>query len=218
MTSELLAVLWDMDGVLVDTGEFHFLAWQETLSGQGVDFSFEKFRKTFGMNNEGLLKVLLGDLYTFHLYQELSKRKENYFRQIIAGRVRMLPGVDPFLREIQADSILQAIGSSAPMENIEAIVEELGIRDYFKTMISAVGMPGKPDPAVYLAAASDLDILPEACLVIEDAVHGVEAARRAGMRCLATTTTNSASELWSAEKVVNSLEGISLNDLRDIFC
>lgn len=217
MTSELRAVLWDLDGVLVDTGEYHFQAWEATLSERGVDFNYEKFRQTFGMNNEGVLKVLLDDQFSIPLYRELSEKKEKLFRAVIARNVRMLPGVDHLLREIHADNILQAIGSSAPMENIESIVGELRIGGYFETMISAVGMPGKPDPAVYLAAASELDIPPGCCLVIEDAVHGVQAAQRAGMRCLAITTTNTASELSSADQVVTSLIGISTSDLRDFF-
>lgn len=216
--SDLRAVLWDLDGVLVDTGDFHFKAWKTTLSNHRIDFSYEKFRQTFGMNNEGMLRIILGEQYTNRQCIELSCKKETLFREIIAGKLSLLPGVEDLLKEIRTDDIPQAIGSSAPMENIEAIVDELQIREYFQSIISAAGMPGKPDPAVYLAAAAELDISPGYCLVIEDAVHGVNAARSAGMRCLAITTTNVASDLSSADRVVNSLNSITLNELREIFC
>lgn len=212
----LRAVLWDMDGVLVDTGEFHFQAWMATLSKYDIPFSRQRFRTTFGMHNEGILRLLLGDSYTHRLYLEISDRKEVNFREAIRGQVKLLPGVLPLLDSIGRTNIPQAICSSAPQANIDVIVAELELGAYFQALLSAVGMPSKPDPAVFLKAAQELDAPPEGCIVIEDAISGVEAARRAGMKCVAVTTTNPASDLQGADLVVDRLDTITVADLIDL--
>lgn len=209
----LRAVLWDMDGVLVDTGEFHFHSWMSTLPEFGIPFSYEKFRITFGMNNEGILRLLLGDRFNQDLYLEISDRKEANFRKTIRGQVQLLPGVLPLLDEVNRANISQAIGSSAPRANIDVILAELKLKSYFQAIISAVRMPSKPDPTVFLTAAQNLDIPPENCIVIEDAVTGVEASRRAGMKCVAVTTTNTVADLQSADLVVDRLDTITVADL-----
>jgi len=206
-------ILWDMDGVLVDTGDFHFESWKATLYDYGIPYDYEKFRTTFGMNNEGITRTLLGDRFTYDLYLEISERKETRFRETIRGKVALLPGVLPLLNVIKAANMPQAIASSAPQANIDVIVAELKLESYFQARVSAVGMPGKPDPAVFLAAARSLKILPINCLVIEDAIPGVEAAHRAGMKCVAVTTTNPAADLLSADLVVDNLDAIAVADL-----
>lgn len=211
--TELKAVIWDMDGVLVDTGEFHYQSWVDTLPQYGIDFSREDFRTTFGMNNEGILRLFLGERFTQDLYMEISEQKEINFRKAIQGKVQLLPGVLPLLEAIKGANILQAIGSSAPHKNIDAIIRELKLAPYFQTLVSAVGMPSKPDPTVFLTAAGKLKTPPGDCLVVEDAIPGVEAARRAGMVCLAVTTTNSAKDLQLADLVVDRLDSLTVLDL-----
>ena len=211
--SQLKAVLWDMDGVIVDTGEFHYRSWQDTLSRQGMEYSRETFRTTFGMNNRGIIEILFGEDVSEGLYHQVSEEKERAFRQLIKGKVKLLPGVQSLLDTIADARIPQAIGSSAPQENIDAIVDSLGLRSYFKELVSAYNLPGKPDPAVFLAIAELLDVRPSQCLVIEDAVAGVKAAQRAGMKCLAVTTTNPPEVLAFADQVVDDLAAIALPDL-----
>jgi beta-phosphoglucomutase len=212
--AELKAVIWDMDGVLVDTGEFHYQSWADTLPDYGIDFSREDFRTTFGMNNEGILRLFLGERFTEDLYVEISDRKESNFRKAIRGKVQLLPGVMPLLEALRDAKILQAIGSSAPYKNIDAIVRELKLAPYFQTLVSAVGIPSKPDPTVFLTAAARLNALPTDCLVVEDAIPGVKAAKRAGMLCLAVTTTNTAEDLQVADLVVERLDSLTVSDLR----
>lgn len=202
-----------MDGVLVDTGDVHFRSWNATLSKYSLPFDYETFRTAFGMNNEGIVRMLLGDQFHEDLYLEISNKKEETFREAIKGELQLLPGVFSLLKDIQELNIPQAIGSSAPQENIDVIVEELDLGSYFQAQVSAFGIPGKPDPAVFLICAQRLNVLPENCLVIEDAISGVEAALHAGMRCVAVTTTNPASDLISADLVVESLETIKVDDL-----
>jgi beta-phosphoglucomutase family hydrolase len=214
--SSLEAVVWDMDGVLVDTGEFHFKAWKTILARYEVAFSRETFTKTFGMNNEGILKSVLGDRYSDELYKIIDRQKEVNFREILHGNVTLLPGVISLLEQVRNASIPQAIASSAPQENIDAVVSELNLQPYFQTAISAANMPGKPDPTVFLTAAQELGVSPSHCIVVEDAIAGVEAARHAGMTCIAVTTTNPAKELQAAYLVVGRLSKLNLQDLQNL--
>jgi beta-phosphoglucomutase len=204
-------VLWDLDGVLVDTGEFHFRAWSRTLSEYDVPFTRESFRATFGMNNAGVLSALLGQTPTPDLLAEISERKERLFRQTIRGRAQPLPGVRVWLERLKAAGARQAVASSAPPENIDALVDELGLRAYFEAIVSGFHLPGKPDPALFLEVARLINVPPERCIVVEDAVAGVEAAKRAGMKCVAVTATNPAHALKAADVVVERLDALPVD-------
>jgi beta-phosphoglucomutase family hydrolase len=204
-------VIWDMDGVLVDTGEFHFQAWSRALSEHGVPFTHELFRTTFGLNNATILTVLLGQTPAPELLAEISDRKEQLFRQAIRGRAQLLPGVQVWLERLEAAGVRQAIASSAPPANIDALVDELDLRTYFDVIVSGSDLPGKPDPALFLKAACLIGVPPERCVVVEDAVAGVEAARRAGMKCIAITTTNPAQALTGADVIVERLDALPLD-------
>lgn len=199
------AVLWDMDGTLADTGELHYLTWKTALKSIDHDLSWEDFKATFGMNNQGILETVLGETPSAELVQRISDLKEGQYRQLLPGRVRLLPGVKDWLDWVRAQHIPQAIASSAPAENIDAFVDELHLRSYFAALVSGFDMPGKPDPGAFLLAAARLGVEPAHCLVIEDSIAGVEAASRAGMRCLAVTTTNPSQALSRADLVVDNL-------------
>jgi beta-phosphoglucomutase len=205
------AVLWDMDGVLVDTGEFHYQSWIEPLSALSISFDRDKFNKTFGMNNAGILTILLGKPPETELLKMVSHRKESRFRDLIRGRLQLLPGVLNWLRSLQEANVPQAIASSGPDENIEAVVNEASIRQYFSALVSSFYMPSKPDPAVFLEAASQLGVEPRQCTVVEDAIAGVMAAKNAGMKCIAVCTTNPRSSLSAADIVVDNLEELTLD-------
>ena len=209
MTQTIKGVLWDMDGVLVDTGEAHFQAWSQTLAERGIPFTLEQFQITFGMNNDGILRLLLGPELEPELITEIGERKERLFRQAIKGKARLLPGVGEWLGRLKARGIKQAIASSAPPANIDALVEELDLWSCFDAIVSGTGMPGKPNPDVFLEAAKQIGVTPEQCVVVEDAVPGVQAARNAGMRCIAVTTTNEAGALAAADIIVNRLDELS---------
>lgn len=202
------AVLWDMDGVLVDTGEAHYQSWAEVLSAQGIAFSREFFRDTFGMNNTGVLTSLLGEDIAPEFLAETADRKEEEFRRLVHGHVEPLPGVLGWLSALKGAGFRMGVASSAPTANIDALIDELEIRQYFDVLVSGVDMPGKPHPALFLEVARRIDVPPRRCIVIEDAIAGVEAARRAGMACIAVTTTNPAEALWEADIVVRRLDDL----------
>jgi len=197
-----------MDGVLVDTGEFHYQSWQEVLEAHDLPFSREFFRQTFGMNNAGILARLLGEDFTEELVAEISEQKEVRFRELIRGRAQTLPGVVPWLARLKEAGFRQGIASSAPPANIDALVDELGLRGYFDVIGSGAHLPAKPDPSLFLEVARRLDVRPSRCIVVEDSVAGVQAAKRAGMHCIAVTTTNPPEALEAADRVVDSLDDL----------
>lgn len=209
-------VIWDMDGVLVDTGDLHYLSWVKALSEVGMSINEKLFRETFGMNNAGIISILVEGEPDPEFVNQLGERKELLFREMVKGQVQPLPGVRSWLERLQADNksesedgpyiVRSAIASSGPQANIEALIGELGIDDYFYAIVSGANMPGKPDPGVFLEAARQLEIKPEHCVVVEDAVAGVEGAKRAGMKCVAVTTTNPADALSQADIVVDRLD------------
>ncbi|MBN1453123.1 MAG: HAD family phosphatase [Anaerolineales bacterium] len=210
------SVLWDMDGVLVDTGNFHFIAWKQTFDELGIPFELEDFRKTFGMNNAGILEWAFGRKPEPERISQISEKKESLFRKSIKGKAELLPGVPGWLRQFQAWGIKQAITSSAPPENIEVLVAELKIEDFFDAIVSGFDLPGKPNPDVFLKAANMLQVRPENCTVIEDAIAGVEGAKRARMKCIAVTTTNPANKLAKADYIFEHLEEMSKDDFSSL--
>jgi beta-phosphoglucomutase family hydrolase len=205
-------VLWDMDGVLVDTGELHFQAWKQTFTEFGFPFSREFFMNTFGMNNAGIMALVFGHQPDPALFATISDQKEKFFRQIIHGRANPLPGVKTCLTNLQKLGYRQAVASSAPMANIEALLDEIQIRSFFSELVSAYDIPGKPDPAVFIEAAQRLGLPPRSCVVVEDSFFGITAAHRAGMKCLAVTTTYPLKDLTEADRIVESLEQLKIED------
>ena len=206
------AVLWDMDGVLVDTGDFHFSAWKQTFEELGIPFDKEDFRNTFGMNNAGILEWVYGRMPEPDEVAKISDKKEFLFRELVRGKAELLPGVLMWLRQFQAWEIKQAIASSAPPENIEVLVAELNIGDFFDAIVSGFDLPGKPKPDIFLKAADILQVRPENCVVIEDAIAGVEGAKGAGMICIAVTTTNPGCALEKADCIFKDLGEMKRED------
>jgi len=212
-----IGILWDLDGVLVDSAEAHYQAWAETLEKYSVRLSRENFQRTFGMNNRGIIATLLGQSVSPELSFDIGEAKEALFRDRIRGNVRMLPGVRFWLEEFQGRRIPQVVASSAPPANITTILEELAIRSFFFDVVSGAQMPGKPDPAVFLEAANRVKLAHSRCLVIEDSVAGVEAALAANMKCVAITNTNPRNLLVSAQLILDSLEELSWDHLLQLF-
>jgi len=207
------AVIWDMDGVLVDTGEYHYQAWKKTFEELDVPFSKSQFRETFGMNNAGILEIICGEKLPPEQEQGISEHKEELFREAIKGKAELLPGVEMALKNFSTWKFKQGVASSAPPENIKVLVNELKIGKYFDAVVSGFDIPGKPDPGVFLKTARQLKVKSERCVVIEDAIAGVEGAKNAGMKCIAVTTTNTSEALSEADLIFDSLEELKQHTL-----
>ncbi len=194
-----------MDGVIADTGEAHYLAWQILYRERGQEIAYETFAQTFGMSNLPILKAWLGADTPIEELKAISARKERLFREQARDHTHILPGVLDWLQRGRARGYRQAVASSGPMANVVTLVNALDIADYFDALVSGAFLPhSKPDPAVFLQAAAALGASPSECLVIEDSLMGIEAARAARVRCIAVTTTHPADKL-TADLVVDSL-------------
>lgn len=212
-----LGILWDMDGVLVDTGEFHYQSWRQALSEVSIPFSRELFQRTFGMNNTTILTTQVKRQLNQPEIEQISNRKEILFRELIRGKAEPLPGVIEWLSKLHEWNVPQAVASSAPQENIDVLLDELEIRPYFQAVVSGAEIPGKPNPTIFLNAAAAIQRTPDRCLVVEDSVAGVQAASNARMRCLAVLTTNPPERLMMADRRVERLDQLSPSVVMDFF-
>ena len=203
--------LWDMDGVITDSGPFHLAAWQETFSRRGFNFSKEDFTEFFGTRNDFIIRSVLGEELPQEDVASMVEEKEENFRRKIKGNIKPLPGVMKLLHAIKKGNFKLALASSAPKENIDLVNSELNLESYFDYIISGREVAkSKPSPQIYLLAAQKLGAEPKDCVVIEDSPFGVKAAKAAGMRCLAVANTHPKQALQEADRVVDSLEDIDL--------
>ncbi|MBI5495750.1 MAG: HAD family phosphatase [Deltaproteobacteria bacterium] len=213
----LLAVVFDMDGVLLDSQAAHLEAFRQFVREHGATVDETLLRRTFGMHNRDILPMLLGRPLPADERARLADEKEALYRRLARGRLREVPGARALVDALAAAGIPLAVGSSGPRANVELAVEELGMRGRFRALCTGDDIRhGKPDPEVFLLAAQRLGVEPEGCVVVEDAPEGVEAARAAGMRVLAVTTSRAAAQLGRAHRVVDSLVGLGVADLERV--
>jgi beta-phosphoglucomutase family hydrolase len=214
---EIGAVIWDMDGVIANTAPFHLRAWQEIFGKRGVKFTERDFRHSFGRRNDTIIRNTLGEQIAQDEIEAIAREKEATFRRIIGQKIKPIPGAVALLQSLKQNGVKMAIASSTPIENIRLITGSLGIANCFQAIVTGHDVTeGKPSPQVFLMAAQKLGVKPENCVVIEDAVAGVTAAKRAGMHCVAVTTTHSKQSLKGADLIVKTLEEISINDLEGL--
>ncbi len=206
------AVIFDMDGVLVDSGWAHRQAWFDLAAQEGLEMSDEFFLRTFGMQNDTILPMMRPDISPLELAR-LSDWKEQRYRDLVLSQPRAAEGVIALLGDLKAKGFRLAIGSSAPRANLDVFWKPLEFADYFQVCVTKEQViEGKPAPETFLKAASNLSAPPERCVVVEDALHGVQAARAAGMKVVAVTTTRSREELALADRVVDSLAELKADD------
>lgn len=218
-TARIRAVLWDVDGTLVDTAEQHFAAWQRLAESIGRTYTRADFAATFGWRNPEIFRHLFDATMPDDRVAELAFRKEEFYRDSVrTSGTQLLPGVARWIREFQAAGYLQALGSSAPRGNLDLLLEVTGVRSAFGAIVSGDDViRGKPDPEVFLKAANLLGVAPQDCVVMEDAIAEVEAARAAGMRCVGVTYVghHSAEKLKAAGAalIIESFEQLSWDQL-----
>lgn len=207
MTDAARAVLWDLDGTLIDSAEYHWLAWREILAGEGFDLTREQFASSFGQRNDTVLRGHFGPEFPVNEIARIGDAKETRYRELIqAGGIELLPGARRWLAVLAEAGWRQAVASSAPRLNIEAILAALGIETLLASVVAAEDVRhGKPNPEVFLVAAARLDVPPARCIVVEDAPAGVAAARGAGMRSIGVGEHHAS---LPADYVVRSLEDL----------
>lgn len=225
----LKAIIFDFDGVIADTEPLHLKAFQLTLKENGIELSDEDYFENYlAYDDKTLFKELLKDRNYEHNEAQISdfmNRKSEHFENVLKGNILVLEGVPEFISEVSGKYPL-AIGSGAIRSEIIDILESGGLREHFEIIVSADEVINcKPDPQVFietLRRLNNLDsvsekISPQECLVIEDSTSGIKAAHSAGMKCLAITNSYAAEKLSEAELIKQSLKGIYLEEIEDLF-
>lgn len=203
------AVIFDVDGVLVDSYQPHFESWRVVLAEMGVEFTEADFRATFGRTSLDIIHELYGDMS-----EEEARRvddcKEALYRDIIREEFPAVDGAAELIDALAEAGFALAVGSSGPSENVLLTLDCLGRREKFCAVVTRMDVTrGKPDPQVFQIGAERLGVPPQWCAVIEDARPGIEAANRAEMASIALTGTATREQLSHAMLVVDSLRELS---------
>jgi beta-phosphoglucomutase len=210
-------VIFDLDGVLVDTGWAHKQSWYDLAEKEGLRMSDEFFYSTFGMRNDQIIPMLAGQGASSEEVDQFSDWKEQRYREIITEKLTLPAGVGELLNDLKRDGFVLAVGSSAPKANLNLCLERVQIRDYFDACVTGEEViEGKPAPETFLKAARKLGLSPDCCVVVEDAVQGVAAGKAAGMPVVAVTTTRDRAALSAADIIVDSLSELTAQDFASL--
>ena len=210
-SEDAVAVIFDMDGVLIDSGAHHRAAWRALLAEIGEEPHPEHWRLTIGRPSEEAVPLLLGRRLSDYEVRRLARRKRDLYVGFARQGVVTVAGVSRFIADLVRQKIPRAVGTSASGFDVYHLLTDAGLRRYFDVIVTADDVAyGKPDPEVYLRAAARLRLAPERCVVFEDSLVGVEAARRAGMRAIGITTAHTVEELVHAgvERAVADFEDV----------
>jgi HAD superfamily hydrolase (TIGR01509 family) len=187
-----IGVIFDLDGVLIDTAEFHKQSWFDLAEKEGFEITSEFF---------------------YEEVDRLSKWKEQRYRDLIEDAQILAAGADTLLADLKQHGFLLAIGSSAPRKNMDFVLERIGVAGYFDALVVGEDVKnGKPAPDTFVKAAEKLFLPPDCCVVVEDAVAGVQAAKSAGMCVIALTTTRPRKDLTQADRIIDSLNQLKPDD------
>ncbi|MDH4090438.1 MAG: HAD family phosphatase [Cyclobacteriaceae bacterium] len=202
------AFIFDMDGVLVDSNPTHKIALQQFCKQHGYTLTEQQLReKIYGRTNRDWLLNLFGDL-SDETIRHYADEKESLFRALYHD-IKPVEGLISFLEKIKTQGIPCCIATSAPRANVDFTLLHTGIGGYFSVILDdSFVSQGKPDPEIYLKSAAALGREPAQCVVIEDSLSGVEAARRAGCKVVGITTTHTAVELAEADLIITNFEGL----------
>jgi beta-phosphoglucomutase family hydrolase len=207
-----VAVLFDLDGVIVDSRQYHVAAWERWARDERIEHHADYFTRMFGLRNDAIIGGLRPALEPAEL-KALAERKEALFRELARGNLTPLPGVLAILDALEAAGVPKAVVTSTPRANLDMVLETLGIAGRFQALVAEEdAAKGKPDPEGFLVAASRLGVDPTRCVVIEDAPAGLQGAKAGGMRALGITTTHQAEALEEADLVVDSLDDPAVLD------
>ena len=209
------AVLWDLDSTLIDSMPYHWEAWNDILGPLCYHFDVESFKPTIGLRNEEIVRDFLKlDRPPAEIEAIVNTKEERYRPIMLARGLDLLPGVETWLAQLALAGWKQAIVTSAPRLNVEAVLQATYLKTLIQTIVCGEDVErGKPDPQPFLFAVSRLGVQPECCIVVEDAPAGLEAARRAGMKAIGVLTTHVTLE---ADVVVKSLADLATHTFERI--
>ncbi|WP_020404327.1 HAD family hydrolase [Gracilimonas tropica] len=214
---EIEAILFDMDGVIVHSNPIHKEILIKFCEQKGVTLTEKKLReKVYGRTNQDWIPNVFGKVSqeTINAYTD---EKEQMFRDVFKPKEHIVPGFIEFLDRLDAAGIKKVVATSAPAENADLILEELGITDRFDAVLNSSHVTkSKPDPEPYLKAARAVGVNPENCIVFEDSISGVQSGKNAGAVVVGVATTHSHKEMSTCALVIDDFEGLSVGQLEDL--
>lgn len=214
-----VAALFDMDGVIVHTNPYHKKAFDIFLNKYNVSLTNDELKDhIYGRTNEEIFPYIFKEDFTPQKGKQWADEKETMFRELYKGHIEPVAGLLPFLKELKENNVPVAVGTSAPIENLNFVMDELNLRGWFDTLLhSADVTKGKPDPEIYLKAAERLQVPPGNCVVLEDSIAGLNAGLNAGMKVVAVTTTHEPEEFEGAHLIISDFKGFTVQHLLDLF-
>lgn len=215
----LKAVIFDMDGVIIDSEPFHLDICLEIFKKLNIDVTENEYNTFIGVSNTSMWTTLRNKYCINKSVKELvALQREACNKYLMENDVKPIPGVVEILVNLKENGIKTALASSSPMESIKLVLDKFNIMDYFVAVISGENLKrGKPAPDIFLCAANLLKIESKYCAVIEDSSHGVSAAKSAGMKCIGFQNPNSGNQnLEAADLIVRSLKDLNLEIIRGL--
>ncbi|HEY8938445.1 MAG TPA: HAD family phosphatase [Cyclobacteriaceae bacterium] len=212
------AVIFDMDGVLIDSNPYHKISLKQFCAKYGHNLTDKQLEeKIYGRTNKDWIPNVFGPLSAEQI-ASYTDEKEALFREIYDNHVAPLKGLIPFLTLLKKSNVPMAIGTSAPRANVDFTLNKTGIGNFFDAILDDTFVnKGKPDPEIYIKAASALGYDPQKCVVFEDSISGVLAGHNAGCKVVGVTTTHTADELALTDLIIGNFEGLSLQNLEKLF-
>jgi beta-phosphoglucomutase family hydrolase len=219
MALEKRAFIFDMDGTIVDNMAFHTRSWITFFEQRGMSLDAEEFfRATAGRQGKEIIRAHMGEHLNDDEVLALNLEKELVYRELYGPHRKTVGGFDALIARAREQGIALAVATSAPTANIEFTLDGLDLRRHFDVVVGAADVArGKPNPDGFLLAAERCGVAPEHCIVFEDAPLGVEAARRAGMRCVVLTTTLPAEAFAEFDNVIQIASDFSELDIDALF-
>lgn len=208
------AVIFDMDGVLVDNSEIHVEAFVIFCQRYGINMAHDALKTFFGMGNDEIIPAVLGREIGAEELAALADEKEALYREIFASRIAPMAGLVDMLEGLKQRGVKIAVGSSGSQQNVDFVLSKCGIAPYFDAIANGDMITrAKPDPEVFLLAASLLGVAPEDCVVFEDSFAGIKAARTAGMGVVAVSTTYTREEHGDYDAIIDDFTQISVDEV-----
>lgn len=213
------AVIFDMDGVIVDSNPYHKIVLRQFCESHGISLTEEEMKtRIFGRTNKDWLTAVFGKDISLEKLKDFEKEKESLWRKIYAPEIKPVKGLIAFLNQLKKYGIPRAVATSAPSVNVDFTLKKTGTEAYFQTIVNGDEVKnGKPHPEIYLTISKKLGYPPNRCVVIEDSLSGVESARKAGCKVIGITTTHKREEFHGTELVIDNFKDISLPDLERLF-
>lgn len=214
------AFLFDLNGTIIDDMHYHAKAWHQILTKDlGADLTWEEVKvQMYGKNEEVLARIFGENYFSDEEVERLSSEKEKYYQEAYKPHLELINGLHDFLEEAASQPVKMAIATAAIAGNIDFVVDNLNIRQYFDAFVSADDVENsKPDPETFLIAAEKLQVKPEECIVFEDATKGVEAAKNAGMKCIVITTGHAKEEFEQYDNVIGFIKDYEDALTKDFF-